>query len=262
MNTSTQIQPVNSLTYADVVGLNVGLTRMQGEDSVAFLERCYLSTTCRQDSTYEGEQDQICLQLGLSQWAGISISSTDSSMTITVCIGLVTVVQNGVTYNIPTVTMAPDDYWVWRMISDVVNDLNAITGVTAVLAGPDGPALQIAKQSNLFTVPSEAITMTDQLLANANVIASSLTFSVAPGSYVFNPQTGELIFSGTLPPGLSVAYQYIAMPYNLVCSELGLFGLVEPSLATVGVSSDNVLAYQLREVVQAVMNADPSYWAQ
>jgi hypothetical protein len=30
----------------------------------------------------------------------------------------------------------------------------------------------------------------------------------------------------------------------------------------VGVSSDNVLAYQLREVVQAVMNADPSYWAQ
>ena len=58
MNTSTQIQPVNSLTYADVVGLNVGLTRMQGEDSVAFLERCYLSTTCRQDSTYEGEQDQ------------------------------------------------------------------------------------------------------------------------------------------------------------------------------------------------------------
>ena len=37
MNTSTQIQRVNSLTYADVAGLNVGLTRMQGEDSVAFL---------------------------------------------------------------------------------------------------------------------------------------------------------------------------------------------------------------------------------
>ena len=120
-------------------------------------------------------------------------------MTITVCIGLVTVVQNGVTYTIPTVTMAPDDYWVWRKISDVVNDLNAITGVTACLLGPDGPALQIAKQSNQFTVPSEAITMTDQMLANANVIESSLTFSVAPGSYVFNPQTGELIFSGTLP---------------------------------------------------------------
>jgi hypothetical protein len=158
--------------------------------------------------------------------------------------------------------MAPDDYWVWRKISDVVNDLNAITGVTATLLGPDGPALQIAKQSNQFTVPSEAITMTDQMLAHANVIESSLTFSVAPGSYVFNPQTGELIFSGTLPAGLSVAYRYTAMPYNIVCSELGLFGLVEPSLATVGVSSDNVLAYQLREVVQAVMNADPSYWAQ
>src|ERR1039457_873668 len=137
MNTSTQIQRVNSLTYADIAGLNVGLTRMQGEDSVAFLERCYLATTCRQDSTYEGEQDQVCLQLGLTQWAGIAVSSTSLSMTITVCIGLVTVVLNGVTSTIPTVTMAPDDYWVWRKISDVVNELNAITGVTATLLGPD-----------------------------------------------------------------------------------------------------------------------------
>src|ERR1035438_1954460 len=95
MNTTTQIQRVNSLTYADVAGLNVGLTRMQGEDSVAFLERCYLATTCRQDSTYEGEQDQVWLQLGLTQWAGISVSSTSLSMTIKVCIGLVTVVLNG-----------------------------------------------------------------------------------------------------------------------------------------------------------------------
>ena len=71
-------------------GPELRLARMQGEDSVAFLERCYLATTCRQDSTYEGEQDQICLQLGLKQWAGISVSSTDTSMTITVCIGLVT----------------------------------------------------------------------------------------------------------------------------------------------------------------------------
>jgi len=261
MNTSTQIQRVNSLTYADMVGLNVGLTRIQGEDSVAFLGRCQKATTCRQDSTYEGEQDQICLQLGLTQWAGIAISSTSSNTVITVGIGLVTVVLDSVTHHIPTVTMAPDTYWVWRTLSDVVKDLNAITGITASLLGPDGPALQLAKQSNQFTVSSESITLSDQMLANDNVIASSLTFSVAPGNYVFNSKTGELVFSGTLPSGLTAAYQYIAMPYNLVCSELGLFGLVEASLATVGVSSDNVLAYQLREVVQAVMTADPCYWA-
>jgi len=66
--------------------------------------------------------------------------------------------------------MAPDDYWVWRKISDVVNDLKCHHRCDGDSARPDGPALQIAKQSNQFTVPSEAITMTDQMLAHANVI--------------------------------------------------------------------------------------------
>jgi hypothetical protein len=261
MNTSTQIQQVNSLTYVDVAALNLGLSRLPGESSAAFLQRCYQATTRRRDHSYAGMQDEICLQLGLKQWAGISISSTATDLVIAAQIGLVSLTTGGLTTNIPTVTMAPDSYWVWRKLSDVAADLNKISGITATLVGPDGAALQIAKQSNLFTVVNEAIIHRHQTLENTNVIASSLVFSTATS--VSNvAQDGTLTLSGTIPDGLTVSYQYLGLPYNLVCSELGLFGLTEPSLATVGVTSNNVLAYQLREAVQAVMSADPSYWTE
>lgn len=261
MNTSTQIQQVNSLTYVDVAALNLGLSRLPGESSAAFLQRCYQATTRRRDHSYAGMQDEICLQLGLKQWAGISISSTATDLVIAAQIGLVSLTTAGQTTNIPTVTMAPDSYWVWRKLSDVVADLNKISGITATLVGPDGPALQIAKQSNLFTVVNEAIIHRHQTLENTNVIASSLVFNMAMSLYNVS-QDGALTLNGTIPDGLTVSYQYLGLPYNLVCSELGLFGLTEPSLATVGVTSDNVLAYQLREAVQAVMSADPSYWTE
>jgi hypothetical protein len=262
MNTSNQIQQVNSLTYVDVAALNLGLSRLPGESSAAFLQRCYQATTRRRDHSYEGMQDEICLQLGLKQWAGISISSTATDLVIAARIGLVSLATAGQTTNVPTVTMAADSYWVWRNLSDVVADLNKISGITAKLIGSDGPALQIARQSNLFTVVNESITDQHQNLAHGNIIASSLTFNMGTSGYNLTPQSGSLTLNGAVSTGLTVSYQYIGLPYNLVCSELGLFGLTEPSLATVGVSSDNVLAYQLREAVQAVMSADPSYWTE
>jgi hypothetical protein len=260
MNTATQLQPVNSLTYADMAGLNLGIARMGGEDSVAFLERCYLATTRRRDHSYEGAQDEICLQLGLQQSAGISLAATDSSLAFMARIGMLTVMTGGVTYSIPTVTLAPDNYWEWRMLSDVVGDLNKIPGVTATLLGVDGPALQIANQSNVLTVVNEAIINVDQNLKHANLIQESVVFNTAPGGYQLDCEAGVLYMTGAPPAGLSLSYQYIALPYNVVSSEVGLFGMVEPSLATIGVGPNNVLAYQLREAVQAVMAADPSYW--
>lgn len=262
MNTTTQIQQVNSLTYADVAGLNLGLSRLPGETSAAFLQRCYQATTRRRDHSYEGMQDEICLQLGLKQWAGIQITSTLTDLVIAANVGIVSLITSGHTTNIPTVTMAPDSYWVWRKLSDIVADLNQISGVQAKLAGPDGPAVQIAKQTNLFTVLNESITEQHQTLQNGNVIASSLIFNIATSGYNLSPSDGSLALNASAPAGLTVSYQHLGLPYNLVCSELGLFGLTEPSLATVGVSSDNVLAYQLREAVQAVMSADPSYWTE
>jgi hypothetical protein len=261
MNSTTQIQPVNSLTYADMAGLNLGLSRLGGEDSVAFLKRCYLATTRRRDHSYEGAQDELCLQLGLAQWAGIALSSSDQALTVMARIGLVTVTTLGVTYSIPTVTLDADRYWTWRKLSNVVEDLGAIPGVTAKLLGPDGPALQIANQSNVITVVNEPITAVDQNLEHSNLIPTSVIFNTLPGSYQLDPNAGTLRLISTPPAGLSISYQYIAQPYNLVSSEVGLFGLVEPSLAKVGIGPDNVLAYQLREAVQAIMAADLSYWA-
>lgn len=260
MNSSSQIQAVNSLTYADIAGLNLGLSRFQGESSVSFLARCYQATTRRRDHSYEGTQDELCLQLGLAQWTGISLVSTDVHFTISSALGLITILSGGKTTVIPTVTMDPDNYWRWKMLSDVVGDLNLVAGLTAALTGPDGPALQIANQSNVFTVVNEAVTSRVQVLAHGNIIADSVVFNQAPGDY--NLEHGTLTLDILPGADLNISYQYLALPFSLVCSEVGLFGLVESSLATVGTGSNNVLAYQLREAVQAVMNADRSYWAE
>src|ERR1035437_5055573 len=63
MNSTSQLQLVNSMTYADLAALNLGLTRFPGEKAAAFLQRCYQATTRRRDHSYEGTQDELCLQL-------------------------------------------------------------------------------------------------------------------------------------------------------------------------------------------------------
>jgi hypothetical protein len=262
MNSTSQLQLVNSLTYADLAALNLGLSRFPGEKAATFLARCYQATTRRRDHSYEGTQDELCLQLGLAQSEGISIASTDPTLAIASSIGLVTVLTLGVTHQIPTVTMAVDNYWEWRLLSDVVRDLNSIPGVTALLLAEDGPALQLARQSNIHTVVGEPIISNDQILEHAGILEASAAFNNAPGDYVLYGETGELILHATPALGLAISYQYLVLPFNLVCTQVGLFGLTEPALATVGVGSNNVLAYQLREAIQVVMTADPSYWAE
>jgi hypothetical protein len=36
----TDVHVVNSTSYADVVGLELGLDRLAGEDTIAYLKRC------------------------------------------------------------------------------------------------------------------------------------------------------------------------------------------------------------------------------
>ena len=250
------------MTYADLAALNLGLTRFPGEKAAAFLQRCYQATTRRRDHSYEGTQDELCLQLGLAQSEGISVTSTDPTLAIASSIGLVTVLTFGTTHQVPTVVMAVDNYWVWRLLSDVVRDLNSIPGVTALLLTDDGPALQLARQSNIQTEVGEAVTSNDQMLEHAHILEASVAFNTVPGDYVFDGETGELILHANPPAGLAISYQHLVLPFNLVCTQVGLFGLTEPALATVGVGSNNVLAYQIREALQVVMAADPSYWAE
>jgi hypothetical protein len=50
-------------------------------------------------------------------------------------------------------------------------------------------------------------------------------------------------------------------PFDLVTSDVAIFGLQEPSIPSIAVGPNNVLAYQMREIVQTIMQADRSYWA-
>jgi len=261
MTAPPQFQQVNSLTYIDVAALKLGLTRFPGEKAAAFLERCNKATTRRRDHSYEGTQDELCLQLGLDQWLGFSFASSIAGAVISCNVGMVTVTVDGNTTSIPTVTMAPDNYWEWKKLSKVVEELNAIAGITAVLLAEDGPALQIARQSNVLTVLNEAITSGDQILSHSGVVVSTMAFNMSLGAYQYDPDSNRLTIEDP-PEGLRVSYQHLVLPYQVVCTEVGLFGLTEPSLASIGVGKDNTLAYQLQEAVQAVMLADSCYWAQ
>ena len=123
---------------------------------------------------------------------------------------------------------------------------------TATVTAPAAIGAAVVSLDQTFQFPASGSAVV-YVPANGSTAASQMVISYTGTSN--NSLTGVTGITQT------IGDEYLIRP-NIVCSELGLFGLVEPSLATVGVSSDNVLAYQLREVVQAVMNADPSYWAQ
>jgi len=53
----------------------------------------------------------------------------------------------------------------------------------------------------------------------------------------------------------------VGMPYECVVSEVGLLGLLEPSLPAVAATPSGSLAYQVREYLQAFIERDRSYWS-
>jgi hypothetical protein len=77
MTLTADIQPLNSLSYADVAGINLGLERLPGETNHAFVERLYRAAASVRNATYQGLLNEICLQLGLGSGPGIRFESTD-----------------------------------------------------------------------------------------------------------------------------------------------------------------------------------------
>jgi hypothetical protein len=51
----------------------------------------------------------------------------------------------------------------------------------------------------------------------------------------------------------------VGMPYECVVSEVGLLGLLEPSLPAVAATPSGSLAYQVREYLQAFIERDRNY---
>ena len=140
MGLQFNLQPYNSVSYVDVVALQLGLQRLPSETADTFLDRLYQAANNVRDHTFQGTIDQIAFELGLTVQVGMTISCFDPTVLIQVSFGQLQVTQGAAQTVIPLVTIDADNYWSWRNLSDVVSDINTLIPCTTVLQGPDGLA--------------------------------------------------------------------------------------------------------------------------
>src|SRR5271157_4348365 len=158
--TITTITQTNSTTYADEVGVLIGLSRLPGETSEAYVKRLNNATRIDTSQDYVGLLNEITLQLGLGIGYVISLTSVSGNpLLVNIALNGI-VLQDSVTLvsqTIPVVLVDIDDAWTWYLLSNVVSSINAGTIATASLLGADGPTIKIARQSNQLTVLAQPI---------------------------------------------------------------------------------------------------------
>jgi hypothetical protein len=255
---SPELRQVNSTSYADVAGLNLGVDRLAGESTSDFVSRLYRAAVVRRDHSFQGAVNEIALQLGLAVRPGLVISCPDPDALISCDISGIRLVSTDTDITIPLLTMSEDGVWVWRFLYELMEEINA-TDFSCSSLIEDVPALQLVKQGNVHTVVNEQISGYRVQLEHSGIVTGSERFNKVVPSYTLS--TGGLLLLDHEPGAdTRISYQYRTLPYEVVCSEVGLLGLLEPSLSTVAVK-DGVLAYQLREALQVIMKEDRSYWA-
>ena len=255
---SSLINKVNSpLSYPDILGLYFGLTRFVGETNVQFLQRLYKSSTAIKDTSVKGLIDVISLNLNLDIYQAIGISGPPGS-TIVIVPGIL--MLNNVQINM--FNIAEDTYLEWLQLSELIAVINSTPGWVADLLVSDRSCLTLCKQSNLNLVVNEPVITTDLMytVENTGLINSSVIFNGICPAYDF---VGDnIVFGNTPVSGLTVTYQYITSPYNIISSDVNLVALSDTSLISATVNSSNVLGYQLRKAIQDIMIADGSYWTE
>lgn len=259
--TSPEIRPVNSTSYVDVAALHLGLQRLEGESAIAFRERMFRASVARRDHSLQGAINEINLDLGLQVRPGIRIAyAGPGQLLITSDIRGVRLFDDAANldHTVPIVTADTDDVWMWRKLSAVAADLGSVPGVTATLLIEDGPAVQLVRQSNLQTILNEEIPHQETQLAHSNVLVDTCRFN--------KPLTGPTVSTDgvvTLPAvpaaGLTLSYQFLTTPYELVCAEGALIGLQDPDVSSAFLNGTHVI-HQVREAIQEVMTIDRSYW--
>ena len=254
----SNLEQVNSTTYVDLLGVLLGLERLPGELSPAFLNRIYQSLQGSRGHEYIGLLNEINLQLGLSLETSVSLTG-DQASDVTVTLAGMHLHNEAEDLTIPLLTMDINDLWQWKLISDLVNSINQTTTFQAQLLGEDGLALQLIRQKNVLTVVDYPLEGQYFLLGQTGILLGTERFNVSVPSYTLG-QDGKLRFSQPLPTGARMTYQYRVWPYQLVASPVGVLGLMEPDLAAIAVADNGRLAYQVREYVQDIMRTDRSYW--
>lgn len=253
-------QQINSTTYADLLGVSLGLPRLPGEPASKYFDRLSRAGQSDRSHNYKGLIDEINLELGLNTYRALLLSGPDADVNVSVA---------GVTLSDPANILEPvtsplltvdiDGIWTWRMLSDIVSDINNNGVYNAELLIEDAPAVQLAKQNNTLTVLAMNLNGQHFNLGQTGVIVGSELFSTVVPFYTLTTD-GMLQFSQAVPAGTQITFQYRSWPYSLAASQAAVLGLMEPDVASVALTGDNVLVYNIREYIQAIMDIDLSYW--
>ena len=259
----------NSTTYVDQLSILLGLyqdrlpgntaAQQLGESASEFLRSLYQAASERRDHTIEGFINDVAAHLGLSVQPGVLITSPDPSLVITVSAGQIIFVYGIHTVTIPTVTIDPDDFWKWRMLSDVVSDINDQTICSATLQIPDTYAIQLVPQSSLGCSVGESITNASSILNHSGIVVGSELFNLPVPTYTLT-SSGNLNLSAAPTVGTQISYIYNLSPFILTCSQVSVISLKDPSLQTTALCPDGSMVYQVREFVYQILAQDPSYW--
>jgi len=253
-----QLQVTNSTSYADLLGLQLGLPRLQGETTNAYVKRLEFAAHLRRTHPYEGALNEINLQLGVEPAPYVNVE-LGSNTTISCSIaGVILGSDLSTQVTIPLFEFDNDTMWNWRLLSDVVLDINDYVPATLLVA--DGPAFQLARQSNSLWSFAEGVSGVQNKLKYSGVQVGSELFNQTVPTYTLTSD-GDLLFSAEPPSSLTITYNYIATPYNLVGAPIALIGFLDPEFSSAAVTSGSALAYQLREFIQQAMLIDRSYWA-
>lgn len=253
----TQLQETNSTTYADLLGVQIGLPRLTGETADSYVKRLEFAVNLTRTHPYAGSLNEVNLQLGVEPALYINLNLAVNT-TVTCSIAGITIQDN---IAIPLLTFDADSTWNWRMLSAVVADLNVAMPGLATLLVEDGPAFQIARQTNSLYSFGESVTGLQTKLRFSGVQSNTVVFNQAVPAHTLT-YDGLLTFSVEPPTGTTIAYNYIVTPYNLVGAPVALIGLTDPEFAKVAETPNGTLAYQVGEFLQAIMGLDRSYWAE
>jgi hypothetical protein len=253
--------PYNSTSYVDVVALQLGLQRLPSETADTFLDRLYAAANNTRDHSFQGTVDQLAFELGLTVSVGVNITCYDPTVLIQVSFAQISITQGSNTIVIPFLTIAPDNYWTWRMLSDVVADINSKTPCEATLLCEDGLAWQLANQSSLNIAVAKNVTAQQVQLDHSGIIVGSERFNATVPAYTLS-SAGLLVFSSNPPANTQITYVYNLSPFQLAVSQVGAFSFMDPSLPTYAAGPNGGLVHQLQEYIQAIMSVDQSYWGQ
>jgi hypothetical protein len=259
MPSQFSLQPYNSVSFVDVVALQLGLQRLPSEPADTFLDRLYQAAINVRDHSFQGTIDQIAFELGLAVSAGMNITSVDPTVIVQVSFGQIAITEGATTTVIPLVTIDPDNYWAWRQLSAVVADVNSMTFCTAELLTKDGPAWQLASQSSLNITIAEPITAKQFALAHSGIVVGTERFNVVVPKYTLTA-AGEISFVSNPPAATQITYVYNLSPFQLAVSQVGSFSLMDPSLRNYAAGVNGALVHQLGEYTQDLLTQDPSYW--